>query len=194
MSRCPTAPFQTALQASAQRKGVKEQQAWSPECCFTKAANWKLVKKKKKSISIRPATSLQSYMFPAAASALRCHEVIKLIHNYQTLPFSTNESPQSIFLQSLKRNRDLQPSSMAAVCSEVARPGRTSQHAKEVTWSHHFSTFKFKEEKTINGVGELHRPSGLHNYNHNANVHIHKLTCPWLFKLSETDGLKLHTV
>lgn len=135
-------------------------------------------KKKKKSISIRPATSLQSYMFPAAASALRCHEVIKLIHNYQTLPFSTNESPQSIFLQSLKRNRDLQPSSMAAVCSEVARPGRTSQHAKEVTWSHHFSTFKFKEEKTINGVGELHRPSGLHNYNHNANVHIHKLTCP----------------
>lgn len=42
------------------------------------------------------ATSLQLYMFLAAAAALRCHELIKLIHNYQTLPFSTNESPQSI--------------------------------------------------------------------------------------------------
>lgn len=78
-------------------------------------------------------------------------ELIKLIHDYQTLPFESSQSVSEwpVFVQRL--------------------PDQEGHPSKYVTWLHRFP-FKFKEE--------LHRPSGLHNYNHNANVHVRTLTCP----------------
>lgn len=100
----------------------------------------------------------------SAAMCINMDELIKLIHDYQMF------------------HSELFRMFVVAIASEwpvlVQRPPDQEGHPHGLNT---FPAFKFKEE--------LHRPLGHHNYNHNANVQVRTLTCPWLLKSSQTDGL-----